>query len=258
MNRRFIDTHLGNVHVVTMGDDAAPPIVLLHQTPRSTDEFAEVMPILAEDLFVIALDTPGYGASDHPQELPTIADYAACVVDVLDGLDIERADVCGHHTGALTAMELGAAHPDRTAKTILSGPVWVDEAWRTEYRDRFVQWWIADDGTHLSELWERLWKWTTPDASLTERLVVDVLRAGETSEYGHWACLEYDMEPRVALMKGPTKVLVATEDPFLVAEDLQRLVDMIPNAEMSYVDGSVFVTNQNPKGFAAEILSYLV
>jgi pimeloyl-ACP methyl ester carboxylesterase len=97
------------VHCVVDGADAGTPLLLLHQTPRSIDEFAEVMPLLARERRVVAMDTPGYGCSDRVPGQPGVADYAGAAIDVLDGLGIERVIVVGHHTGAIIAVEMAAA-----------------------------------------------------------------------------------------------------------------------------------------------------
>lgn len=44
---RYADTPLGQLHYAEAGE--GEPIVLLHQTPRSLDEFAELQPLLAGD-----------------------------------------------------------------------------------------------------------------------------------------------------------------------------------------------------------------
>ena len=46
------------------------PVVLLHQTPRSGDEFAEVLPILGRHRRALAIDLPGMGASDRTPAAP--------------------------------------------------------------------------------------------------------------------------------------------------------------------------------------------
>jgi len=80
----FFNTRLGDVHYIDAGCRDAAPVVLLHQTPRSVDEFTEVIPILAERMRVIAVDNPGYGASEVPPKQPTVAEYADSVVELLD------------------------------------------------------------------------------------------------------------------------------------------------------------------------------
>ena len=99
MSRCLLDSRMGQVHCIVAGEGAGVPLLLLHQTPRSVDEYAEVLPLLARERRVIALDTPGYGCSDRVPGQPSIADYAGAAIDVLDALGIERATVVGHHTG---------------------------------------------------------------------------------------------------------------------------------------------------------------
>ena len=46
-------------------------MLLLHQTPRSWDEFREVMTALQDRLHLLAIDLPGMGASEqHPAWSP--------------------------------------------------------------------------------------------------------------------------------------------------------------------------------------------
>ena len=256
MERSLVTTGLGQVHVVTAGARDAPPVVLLHQTPRSTDEFAEVIPLLAGSRRVVAIDTPGYGASDHPLTPPSMEDYAAAVAEVVQEVDCGPADICGHHTGAIIAVEFGAAYPELTRKIIASGLIYVDDEVRAELGPRFEQWNVQADGSHLSAHWERLSYWTGTDPAMTQRLLLDVYRAGETSEFGHWACLDYNMEARLPMVESPVLLLTGADDPFVTPGALRRLAEMLPDTELKYIEGSVFLPNENPDGFAAAILSF--
>ena len=47
MRRAFFETPDGLMHYRTEGA-GEPPLVLLHQTPRSGDEFIEMMPVLGK------------------------------------------------------------------------------------------------------------------------------------------------------------------------------------------------------------------
>ena len=149
MQRALCDTRMGQVHCVVDGADAGTPLLLLHQTPRSVDEFAEVMPSLARARRVVAMDTPGYDCSDRVPGQPGVADYAGAAIDVLDGLGIERVIVVGHHTGAIIDVEMAAAHTQRVERVVLSGPVYTDAAGRAELSQFFKQWTVSPDGSHL-------------------------------------------------------------------------------------------------------------
>ena len=75
-NRHFFNTQFGDVHYIDVGSSETPPLVLLHQTPRSIDEFADAIPLLAVEHRVIAMDNPGYGCSDIPPRQPTVEELS--------------------------------------------------------------------------------------------------------------------------------------------------------------------------------------
>ena len=109
MHRAFLDTVDGQIHYVTAG--SGPPVLLLHQTPRSWDEYRDVIPLLARERLVIAMDTIGYGDSYKPARTCEIEDYARGAIALLDGLGVGSTAVIGHHTGSVIAMELAASYP---------------------------------------------------------------------------------------------------------------------------------------------------
>src|SRR5262245_61691390 len=94
VRRAFVDTPDGQIHYVTAG--AGRPVLLLHQTPRSWDEYRDVIPILARERRVIAMDTIGYGESYKPSRRSEIEDYARGAVTLLHGLDLAAPAVVGH------------------------------------------------------------------------------------------------------------------------------------------------------------------
>jgi len=256
MRRQFCDTRMGQVHVVTAGNEPGTPLLLLHQTPRSIDEFAEVIPLLAKSRRVIAVDTPGYGCSDPVAGQPSIADYAQAMLEVLDALGVDRVVVVGHHTGAVIGVELAAAAPARIERVVMSGPVYMDAAGRAELARFFTQWRVAADGSHLLEKWQKMYAWL-PQPDLVQRFVVDLFRAGELSEQGHFAVAEYRMEERLPLVRCPALLLYASRDPFATPARAGALREAFrPHREVT-LDAGVFVANEAPAVFAAAVLDYL-
>ena len=132
VRRAYLDTADGQIHYVTAG--SGPPVLLLHQTPRSWDEYREVIPRLARERRVIAMDTIGYGESYKPARTSDIEDYARGAIALLDGLAVRSTAVVGHHTGAVIAMELAASYPERVERLVLSACPFVDAADRERRR----------------------------------------------------------------------------------------------------------------------------
>lgn len=104
---------------------STPPIVLLHGGLMSIDlSWSGLIPILATDHEVIALELQGHGRTADIDRPFTPASNAADVVALLDHLDVDRTIVIGHSTGAATALELAVNHGERIATCVaLSGSV---------------------------------------------------------------------------------------------------------------------------------------
>ena len=63
IRRAFADLSVGQVHYAECGAAPAPPVLLLHQSPRSWTEYREVLPLLGQRYRAIAMDTVGFGDS---------------------------------------------------------------------------------------------------------------------------------------------------------------------------------------------------
>lgn len=252
--RRYLGPDGAQVHAVEHGPRSGPPVVLLHQTPRSTDEYAGLAPLLAAaGLRAIALDTPGFGASD-----PTDATVEAWAQRFLDVLDVERFAVLGHHTGGVVAVELAARAPERVTRLVLSSTPHVDAAARERRAGRrsvdHVE--PRPDGAHLAELW-RARAAFTPDG-LVEPVVRDALRAGHAAtEAGHAAVSAYRMEERLPLVRCPVLCVGSDADPFAFP-DLGPLAAALGAATAVVAGGTVAVPEQCPEDLAAAVVPFLL
>lgn len=257
MTRRgFVDVRDGAIHYAEAG--SGPPVLLLHQTPRSWLEFRDVLPLLGERYRAIAIDTIGMGDS-APAPEATVGRYARVAVDVLEALGIARAAVVGHHTGGVVAFEIAATRPDLVSALVLSSTPLVDDAFREERKRRPSPDVVtrAEDGSHLLALWEGRRPWY-PDGrvDLLDAFVLDSLRAADPAE-GHHAVHAYDMTDKLARVGAPTLVLGASEDPFAMPF-VEPLTDALPNARSVVIEGgTVALPDQLPREFAREVLRFL-
>lgn len=98
-------------HLVTAGE--GPVVVLAAGYPQSWYAWRRVIPLLATDHTVIALDLPGQGDSG-----PAPAGYdswtvAGLVTELLDVLGLRTVTYVGHDVGAWVGFALGYRSPDR-------------------------------------------------------------------------------------------------------------------------------------------------
>lgn len=133
------------------------PIILLHQSPNSSQEYIPLIEDLAKEYTVIAPDTPSNGLSDSlPIDSPTMTDFANNVADLMDVLGIEKCPVYGFHTGAVCALELSWRHPDRVTVGVVNGYVNMPEDVVADILDNyFVPLEYNWSGSHLTWTWAR-------------------------------------------------------------------------------------------------------
>lgn len=104
------------------GDPTGSPLVVAHGTPGSRDQLALLdMPARERGIRIVAIDRPGYGASDLHRGR-RLEDWPTDVAAVADYLGIDRFAVMGVSGGAPHALACAAVLGDRvTAVQVVSG-----------------------------------------------------------------------------------------------------------------------------------------
>jgi pimeloyl-ACP methyl ester carboxylesterase len=115
---RYIDTGELRLHAVIGGD--GPPLLLVHGWPQTWYAWRMLMPALARDFRVVAVDQRGIGLSDKPPGGYDSATLAGDMVALMDALGHERFALYGTDTGMLIAYAVAADHPDRVARLAVS------------------------------------------------------------------------------------------------------------------------------------------
>lgn len=106
------------------------PLVLLQGALTTIDTaFEAVMPTLAEDRMVIAIEQQGHGRTADRSDLLSYDRMAQDTLAVLDYLDIERADFYGYSMGGGIALELAIRHPERVRKAIVASMPFQPDGW---------------------------------------------------------------------------------------------------------------------------------
>jgi pimeloyl-ACP methyl ester carboxylesterase len=260
VTRHFVDVPRGTIHYAAAGE--GDPVLLLHQTPRSWDEYRDVLPLLGRTRRAIAMDTIGFGDSvPLPPADDSIEAWSEVVLALLDALEIGRIDLVGHHTGAVIAMETAGRAPDRVRSVVLSSsPFYEPEARAAEAAGRAV---VDDveqrpDGSHLLELWRiRAAFYPQGNVDLLERFIVDALRAGLPAAEGHRVVARYDTQVAVGRISCPVLLIGATADPYAYPA-LATLRAALPHAEVTEIEGGMVpLPDQLPEEFAAAVERFL-
>jgi len=137
------------------GRGDAPPLVLLHPSPRSGAMYESWMPALAAQGRVLAIDTPGYGGSDWLTSPPdSMADYVEPLHALLKEVAGPRCLIYGSATGAQLGIAYAKRHPHAVAHLMLDNAAHFDDTEREAIVARyFPDLTPREDGGHLLTAW---------------------------------------------------------------------------------------------------------
>jgi pimeloyl-ACP methyl ester carboxylesterase len=102
---------------VDYGD--GPPLLLVHGLGGCWQWWLENIEALGVDNRVIAVDLPGFGASEPLPPPGEMATHAEALVALLDALGVEQVVLCAHSMGGLIALRLAADHTARLRGLVL-------------------------------------------------------------------------------------------------------------------------------------------
>ncbi len=111
---RLIEARGLRLHAVTGGD--GPALLLVGGWPQTWYAWREVMPALAREHTVVAVDSRGAGLSDKPDDGYDAGTLAADLVALMAALGHDHFDVVGHDIGTWTAYALAADHAERVGR----------------------------------------------------------------------------------------------------------------------------------------------
>jgi pimeloyl-ACP methyl ester carboxylesterase len=224
VTRAYAEGPFGQIHyriARPQGNASAPPLLCLHQSPKSGRDYEALMAQLGRERVVIAPDTPGYGQSDAPDTPPKIEDYAAAMIDLIatlrsaGELAAGPIDLMGYHTGGVIAASLAAREPELVRRTVFVSLAVFDLATRTERLANMDVFAVPreDDGNidALLALGE-----TLNDKRLgpewRHRALGEILSTGMRMPWGFRAVFEHDMAADLRALAMPALVLCPRDD----------------------------------------------
>jgi 2-hydroxymuconate-semialdehyde hydrolase len=118
MKKSFVRTPAGRLAYVKAG--TGRPMLLIHGIPTSSFLWRNVIPPLAEELRVYAVDLLGYGDSDKPEDADlSIVAQARHLWSFMEQVGWRRGSVVGHDIGGGIAQLLAVEHSEAVTKLVL-------------------------------------------------------------------------------------------------------------------------------------------
>jgi haloalkane dehalogenase len=205
ITRHYISVGNRRVHYRRCGN--GPPLLMVHQSPRSSSEYEPLMRQWGAHFTCVAPDTPGFGQSDPLSGAPEIDDFADACVALLDALGLDRVHAYGFHSGGIILVTALKRHPQRFNRLAVGGyAIWTPQEMAIFGEAYLPPFNPSAYGEHLTWLWNRVleqswffpWFDVRPEARLSvahddparvHAVVMDMLNAGDAYRAGYGAVL---------------------------------------------------------------------
>lgn len=259
MRKGYVDSTNGQIHYRTAGA-GNDVLVLLHRTPSSSRMFERFMVAMAPNMRLIALDTPGFGASDPWPDQPTTADLVGALAEAVAALGIERYELLGHHTGAALACEWAATHPDRVSSLTMIGGLAMGPQARATRLAGVASAPVQADGSHLAAAWDRAASVDAaqvnfpPAPSLRHREAVDVLLATPRWPEAFRAVFSQEFESHLAAITCPVLLISGRDD--ILWPYFEATIAAKPGIQSFTVEGGAYVLDQQTDAVAAAVRKF--
>ena len=278
VTHRYVQVRGARFHYAEAGG-GENVILLLHGWPQHWWEWREVIPVLAREHRVIALDLRGFGWSQATPGGYLKEELASDVLAVLDALEIDRVRLVGHDWGGFIGFLCCLRAPERFERFLalnIVGP-WGDlrtsvrNGWRFSY-----QWLLATP--LLGSLMQRSGLFTRLllTAGVADRsswqprdreLFVERLRSRARAAAGVQLYRSVWTRELLPTLRGryehqrlrvPTKMLHGTADPVVRPEMVEQTRRHADEIEIEYVAGvGHFIVDEAPALVADRVLEFV-
>lgn len=258
------------------GNPSHPTIILLHGHASSSHTFRDLIPLIADQLHVVAPDYPGFGNSSRP----TPDDYRYTFAHIADTIDkftellgLKRFIVYLFDYGAPIGLMIAAKHPERIIGIFSQSGCAYEEGLSPAFAG-IRKFWADPSPTNRDPLKhifspEGLAGAYTLGVEPASRVAPDgpnldtyymsregaleiqldhLLKDYETNvkSYPEWQAYLRQHKPKLVAVWGKS-------DPFFIPPGAEAFKRDVPDADVTIIDGGHFLNDSNPQAIAAGI-----
>ncbi|MBE2272404.1 MAG: alpha/beta hydrolase [Anaerolinea sp.] len=241
--------------ILSAPNGAGVPVVMLHGWGANI----ELMKPLAQRLAPLGydihlLDLPGFGQTAPPPAAWGVPDYAACVLDYVNGANLSQFHLIGHSFGGRISLYLGAEHPDRLLKLALIDSAGVPNKQPPIQRARLTAYKAIRDalyGVGAKGLADRLRAWYGKRFGSA-----DFNAAGGVMRDTFLKVVNQNLLPFAARIKAPTLLLWGEDDQATPLWQAQVLEKTIPDAGLVTFPGAGHYSYLDKPADTIRVLDY--
>jgi len=267
--QRWIDAGGLRTRLIEAGSPDRPPLIFLHGTAGSWENFALNIAEHAKYFHCFAFDMIGSGLTDKPDYDYETQHYVKHLADFMDVMKINRASIIGVSLGARVASRFAIDHPKRVNKLILLSATGYFPA-RQVQKDIGASRSAAAANPTWDNVRDVLQDLVHDKASLVDDLIAVRLAIYRQPEMKKamkhiLALLDPDVYNRNRIteddwrrLAAPTMIIASVDHDDVFLETSRVISKLIPNASVVEMKATNHWPQlENPEGFNARSLAFL-
>jgi pimeloyl-ACP methyl ester carboxylesterase len=179
------------------------PLILLHGGLGVIGMFEQILPALAENRQVIAVELQAHGHTadvERPLAFETMADDVAALIE---HLGLENTDIVGYSLGGGVALQTAIRHPSMVRKLVVVSAACKSDGWYPEVRAGMRSMNVEAAKAMVGSPMHQAYVGTAPNPASWPTLVAKV---------GQLVGQDYDWSEAVSALKTPTMIVVGDAD----------------------------------------------
>ncbi len=251
------------------------PLIFIHGLSGCWQNWLENIPHFAREHRVIAVDLPGFGASEMPVEPISMSSYADTIDALMVELGIDAAQIVGNSMGGFIGAELAIRHPARVERLVLVAAAGLSvEYIRTERTKGlrhqaenvaffYIGWLASHSHTVVGRRRLRsalLLLVAAHPAKLPPALTIEQVAGSGKRGFSDAleAMLHYPLRDRLEKIGCPTFVIWGDKDRLVPLRDAAIFEELIPNSrKVIYKDTGHVTMMERPARFNRDVDEFL-
>ena len=219
--------HVNNIdiHYEDYGTKNKDVIVLMHGWGQNIEMMHPIGEQFKKEYRIVVLDLPGFGNSDEPKEIWTVYDYAECIKQFLNSLEIENPIIMGHSFGGKISLAFASKYDVK--KLVVFGSPFRKEIEKLSIKTRKLKTIKKLPGINNLEELAKKHIGSTDYKNASPRMR-DILVS----------TVNLDISDSVKKIKCPTLIIWGTNDEAVPIKDAYDLEKLIPDAGVVEYPGS--------------------
>jgi 2-hydroxy-6-oxonona-2,4-dienedioate hydrolase len=220
----------GKIHALWNAGPASgygPVVVLVPGMVVASGSMVPLATRLARLCRVFAIDLPGYGKSDKPWPILTVAQLADAIVGWMDANALPEAHFAGNSFGCQILAALAVRHPKRVNRLVLQGPT-VDPAARGFW----------------PQFWRQVRNGCIEHSALGRVMIRDYRAAGLRRV---WATIQSVLadriEEKLPQVQAPTLVMRGDKDVVVPQRWAEQVTQLLPHGKLCVVSSAAHTLN---------------